>query len=161
MLKVMMIRYEEISSLELLEKIIQEDLKSMIRDDGEHPLIMKYKVYSEFLGYFAYDNEKVIGIVFVSPFHSKEAYSCTNNFNIYLMKEYRRRGIAKELFNLFQEGLAKKPSIKNLLTTVYEDQNDSVNWLIKNSFLSLGYLDDIDIDSHYGKKVVFFIRKLC
>lgn len=157
-----MICYTEILSLEFLENTIRDVFEGVIKENGEHPIIfnIKNKNGNEFIGYTVQDKQKVIGIVFLSPFHSKEAYACTYNFNIYLIKEYRGKGIANELFNIFMKEISKNSAIKNLIITVYNDQSHCINWLINKGFTKVGVLDDIDTNGQYGKKVAFLVKKL-
>lgn len=157
-----MIEYLNISDGSILNEIIDKEFRETLIIEKEHPLIqnLEFKNENDFIGYFIQENGNSIGIIYVWPFHSKEAYSCSYNLNIYLKKAYRKKGIMLGVYDTFESEICKTDKIKNLITSIYSEQYEDIKWLKERGFKKLGYLTGIVIGNEENKNVTFLMKKL-
>ena len=157
-----MIEVLNISDGSILREIIDKEFREILITEKEHPLIqnLEFKSENNFIGYFIQENGESIGIIYVWPFHSKEAYACSYNLNIYLKKVYRKKGIMLGIYDTFESEIRKTDKIKNFIASIYSEQYKDIEWLEKRGFMKLGRLTGVGIGNEENQNVTFLMKKL-
>lgn len=157
-----MIDFYNISNGYILSEVIDKEFRETLIIEKEHPLILnlEFKNENDFIGYFIRENGIIIGIIYVWPFHSKEAYSCSYNFNVYLKKAYRKNGYMLDIYDTFESEICQSDKIKNFITSIYSEQYEDIKWLEKRGFKKLGCLTGVGIGNEDNHNVTFLMKKL-
>lgn len=99
----------------------------------------------------AYDNEKIVGYIFGHSYveEKKKAYieigtKCFEIDELFVLKEYRSKGVGKALFKMFEEKILKDYEYYTLATST-KDYKKILNF----------YVDEVGMDFHSA----FLIKK--
>ena len=106
------------------------------------------------------DKKKIIGYAYLSTFNSRSAYRKTADLSIYVSKNHLHEHIGIMLLKEIEK-LACKYDIANIISIVTSENDNSVNFYLKNGFVLEGTIHDVAIK--FGKVIsVYYLKKaLC
>lgn len=105
------------------------------------------------------DAKEVIGYAYLNTFNSRSAYKITADLSIYISKDHLGEHVGSLLLNQIEK-LALKQGIKNIISIVTSENENSFKFHIKNGFELQGTIKDVAvkfskvISVHYFKKVI-------
>lgn len=106
------------------------------------------------------DEKKVIGYAYLSAFNSRSAYRKTADLSIYVSNTHLHEHIGIMLLKEIEK-LANEYDIANIISIITCENDNSVNFHLKNGFILEGTIHDVAIK--FGKVIsVYYFRKaLC
>lgn len=127
--------YEKKDKEELIELWIKVSVEEYgYTEWAEEIKMLGVKEYEKIL--VAVDNGKIIG----SMAYKKTNKEVAELKRVYLYKEYRGKGIAKQLYNRIIE-VIKKKKYKKLIVETWENFQSGISFYLKNGF-ELSYKDN-------------------
>lgn len=111
----------------------------MIQNFQSEPVFRQQISSAEYTYYVMYANEKPVGYFGITP----EA-DCLFLSKLYVQKEYRRKGLAKEALKIITD-TARKQSLSKIRLTVNKRNTDSIQ-----AYLHLGFIKTADIVTDIG-----------
>lgn len=120
--------YEENDKEQLIELWIKVSVEEYGYKEWEEEIkILGVKEYNKIL--LAVDEGKIIG----SMAYKKVDNETAELKRVYLYKEYRGKGIAKQLYNEIMK-MIKEENYKKLMVETWENFQSGINFYIKNGF---------------------------
>lgn len=110
------------------------------------------------------DEGKIIGYAYLDTFNSRSAYRKTADLSIYVSKDHLHEHAGKILLNEILK-LAKENDIANIISIITSENENSVNFHLKNGFVLEGTIHDVAIkfnkviSVYYFRKVIFPLNK--
>lgn len=88
------------------------------------------------------ENNQIIGYAYLSTFNSRSSYDITADLAIYLKPKIKSNGYGTLLLKEI-ENLAKKKNIKNIISIITEENENSINFHKKHGFKEVGALSKV------------------
>lgn len=106
------------------------------------------------------DERKIIGYAYLNTFNSRSAYKITADLSIYVSKDHLHEHVGYILLQKIEK-MALEYGIKNIISIVTSENENSCNFHLKNGFILEGTIHDVAIK--FGKiiSVNYFRKSLC
>lgn len=98
---------------------------------GNHPL------------WVAEEGDQIIGYVSLSPYREKEAYHTTVELSLYVHKDHRRKGIARQLLADILKYARQREDIHTVISVITEGNDGSIKLHEAFGFCFTGVLKDV------------------
>ena len=103
------------------------------------------------------DKRNVIGFAYLNVYNSRSAYRHTADLSVYADENYLHEHVGSALLSAI-EAKAKEQGITNIVSTITDENENSVRFHEKHGFKQEGYLHGVAVK--FGKQVgVYYYRK--
>lgn len=103
------------------------------------------------------DEGTVVGYAYLDTFNPRSAYRITADLSVYVSHEHLHEHIGGMLLRE-TESRAAEYGIKNIVSIITDENENSLNFHLKNGFVTEGYIRDAAVK--FGKVVgVYYLRK--
>lgn len=117
------------------------------------------KIADNFPFLVAVENNEVIGYAYLNAFNKRSAYRYTADLSLYLNKDYCHKGIGNFLY-CEVEKQAKQFGIKNLISIITAQNENSLRFHEKMGFLYIGELKEVGYKFNQWLSVKYYQKRI-